>query len=99
RGVAHDDVGYATITADNPRKGKPAGIMSEGENGCRAAHYDTIVERAAAIRHAVAMARPRDLVLIAGKGHEKYQEFADHAMPFDDLQVARRALDDLPVQF
>src|SRR6184192_987010 len=90
---------HAIITSDNPRKENPGAIISEVEKGFRSTHYEKIVERAEAIRHAVAMAQPRDLVLIAGKGHEKYQEFADYTIPFDDLQVARRALDDLPVQF
>jgi UDP-N-acetylmuramoyl-L-alanyl-D-glutamate--2,6-diaminopimelate ligase len=90
---------HAIITSDNPRKENPDAIINEVEKGFRSTHYEKIVERSEAIRHAVAMAQPRDLVLIAGKGHEKYQEFADHTIPFDDIQVARRALDDLPVQF
>jgi UDP-N-acetylmuramoyl-L-alanyl-D-glutamate--2,6-diaminopimelate ligase len=90
---------HAIITSDNPRKEDPDAIINEVEKGFRSTHYEKIAERAEAIRHAVAMAQPRDLVLIAGKGHEKYQEFADHTIPFDDIQVARRALDDLPVQF
>jgi UDP-N-acetylmuramoyl-L-alanyl-D-glutamate--2,6-diaminopimelate ligase len=90
---------HAIITSDNPRKENPDAIINEVEKGFRSTHYEKIVERVEAIRRAVAMAQPRDLVLIAGKGHEKYQEFADHTIPFDDIQVARRALDDLPVQF
>src|SRR5947209_9871807 len=90
---------HAIITSDNPRKENPDAIINEVEKGFRSTHYEKIVERAEAIRRAVAMAQPRDLVLIAGKGHEKYQEFADHTIPFDDIQVARRALNDLPVQF
>src|SRR5213595_1263976 len=97
--VADELADYVIITSDNPRKETPGAIISEVEKGFRSTHYEKIVERAEAIRHAVAMAQPRDLVLIAGKGHEKYQEFADHTIPFDDIQVARRALDDLPVQF
>src|SRR6266478_953291 len=97
--VADELADYAIITSDNPRKENPDAIIGEVEKGFRSTHYEKIVERAEAIRHAVAMAQPRDLVLIAGKGHEKYQEFADHTIPFDDLQVARRALEDLPVQF
>src|SRR5881275_1392594 len=97
--VADELVDHAIITSDNPRKEDPDAIINEVEKGFRSTHYEKIVERAEAIRHAVAMAQPRDLVLIAGKGHEKYQEFADHTIPFDDIQVARRALDDLPVQF
>jgi UDP-N-acetylmuramoyl-L-alanyl-D-glutamate--2,6-diaminopimelate ligase len=97
--VADELADHAIITSDNPRKENPEAIISEVEKGFRSTHYEKIVERAEAIRHAVAMAQPRDLVLIAGKGHEKYQEFADHTVPFDDIQVARRALDDQPVKF
>jgi UDP-N-acetylmuramoyl-L-alanyl-D-glutamate--2,6-diaminopimelate ligase len=90
---------HAIITSDNPRKENPDAIINEVEKGFRSTHYEKIADRTEAIRHAAAMAQARDLVLIAGKGHEKYQEFADHTIPFDDIQVARRALDDLPVQF
>ena len=45
------------------------------------------------------LAQPRDIVLIAGKGHENYQEFADHTVPFDDIQVARRAVENRPMEF
>src|SRR5216110_3937889 len=88
--VADELADHAIITSDNPRKENPDAIINEVEKGFRSTHYEKIVERAEAIRHAVAMAQPRDLVLIAGKGHEKYQEFADHTIPFDDIQVARR---------
>jgi UDP-N-acetylmuramoyl-L-alanyl-D-glutamate--2,6-diaminopimelate ligase len=44
------------------------------------------------------MAQPRDIVLIAGKGHEKYQEFRDHTIPFDDVEIAGRALEEHPVE-
>jgi len=97
--VADELADHAIITSDNPRKENPDAIISEVEKGFRSTHYEKIADRTEAIRHAAAMARARDLVLIAGKGHEKYQEFADHTIPFDDIQVARRALDDLPVKF
>ena len=51
-----------------------------------------IVDRAAAIERAVRDARPGDVVLIAGKGHEKYQLIGDKSLPFDDVEVARAAL-------
>ena len=41
---------------------------------------------------AIAMAQPRDIILLAGKGHESYQEFADHTLPFDDAAIAASAL-------
>ena len=64
-----------------------------------AVSYEKITDRAAAIKRAVELAQPRDIVLIAGKGHENYQEFADHTVPFEDMQVARRAIEGHPVEF
>ena len=90
---------YAIITSDNPRKEDPTAIISQVEKGFRSSHYEKIVDRAEAIARAIALAQPRDIVLIAGKGHETYQEFADRTVPFDDIQVARRALEDHPVEF
>ncbi len=90
---------YTLITSDNPRKEDPAAIISQVEKGFRSSHYEKIVDRAEAIARAIALAQPRDIVLIAGKGHETYQEFADRTVPFDDIQVARRALEDHPVEF
>jgi len=90
---------YAIITSDNPRKENPDTIVSEIEKGFRSTHYEKIVDRTQAINRAVELAQPRDIVLIAGKGHENYQEFADHTIPFDDIQVARRAIEDHPVEF
>src|SRR6059058_1058372 len=90
---------YSIITSDNPRKEDPNAIVSEIEKGFRSTHYEKIVDRTEAINRAVALARPRDIVLIAGKGHETYQEFGDHTVPFDDIQVARRAIEDHPVEF
>jgi UDP-N-acetylmuramoyl-L-alanyl-D-glutamate--2,6-diaminopimelate ligase len=90
---------YAIITSDNPRKEDPAAIISQVERGFRSSHYEKIIDRAEAIARAIALAQPRDIVLIAGKGHETYQEFADHTVPFDDIQVARRALENRPVEF
>jgi UDP-N-acetylmuramoyl-L-alanyl-D-glutamate--2,6-diaminopimelate ligase len=52
----------------------------------------TLVDRAAAIERAVREARAGDVVLIAGKGHEKYQVIGDKSLPFDDVEVAQAAL-------
>jgi UDP-N-acetylmuramoyl-L-alanyl-D-glutamate--2,6-diaminopimelate ligase len=90
---------YAIITSDNPRKENPDTIIAEIEKGFRSTHYEKIVDRTQAINRAIELARSRDIVLIAGKGHENYQEFADHTIPFDDIQVARRAIEDHPVEF
>jgi UDP-N-acetylmuramoyl-L-alanyl-D-glutamate--2,6-diaminopimelate ligase len=88
---------YSIITSDNPRKEDPSAIIAETEKGFRSNRYEKILDRTEAINRAVALARPHDIVLIAGKGHENYQEFADYTIPFDDIQVARRAIEDHPV--
>jgi UDP-N-acetylmuramoyl-L-alanyl-D-glutamate--2,6-diaminopimelate ligase len=88
------------ITSDNPRSEEPARIIDEIERGIpagtqassRSPAVESIVDRAAAIDRAVALASPGDVVLIAGKGHEKYQQIGDRVLPFDDGEVARAAL-------
>jgi UDP-N-acetylmuramoyl-L-alanyl-D-glutamate--2,6-diaminopimelate ligase len=90
---------YAIITSDNPRKEDPSAIIDEIEKGVRSNRYEKIIDRTEAIGRAISLAQPRDIVLIAGKGHENYQEFADHTVPFDDIQVARRTIEDHPVEF
>jgi UDP-N-acetylmuramoyl-L-alanyl-D-glutamate--2,6-diaminopimelate ligase len=97
--VVDQNADLGIITSDNPRKEDPDAIIAEVEQGFRSDHYEKITDRAKAIARAIALAQPRDIVLIAGKGHEAYQEFADHTVPFDDLQVARRALEDRPLEF
>jgi UDP-N-acetylmuramoyl-L-alanyl-D-glutamate--2,6-diaminopimelate ligase len=97
--VADQFADHAIITSDNPRKEDPDAIIAQAERGFRSNRYEKIADRAEAIAHAISLARPRDVVLIAGKGHEAYQEFADHTVPFDDIQVAKRALENQPVQF
>jgi UDP-N-acetylmuramoyl-L-alanyl-D-glutamate--2,6-diaminopimelate ligase len=90
---------FSIITSDNPRKEDPNAIIAETEKGFRSTRYEKIVDRAQAIDRAIALARPRDIVLIAGKGHENYQEFGDYTIPFDDIHVARRAIENHPVEF
>ena len=97
--IADRSADYAIITSDNPRKEDPNAIIDEIEKGVRSDRYEKIVDRTEAIGRAISFAQPRDIVLIAGKGHESYQEFADHTIPFDDIQVARRAIEDHPIEF
>jgi UDP-N-acetylmuramoyl-L-alanyl-D-glutamate--2,6-diaminopimelate ligase len=96
--VADQYADYAIITSDNPRKEHPEGILSEIEAGFRKRNYEKILDRREAIFRGISLAEPRDIVLIAGKGHEKYQEFADHTVPFDDVETAARALENRPVE-
>ncbi len=97
--VADENADYSIITSDNPRKENPEAIIAEAEKGFRSSRYEKITDRAEAIARAIELAQPRDIILIAGKGHEAYQEFADHTVPFDDIQVARRALENRPLEF
>lgn len=97
--VADQNADYSIITSDNPRKEDPDAIIADAEKGFRSDRYEKIADRANAIARAIELAQPRDIVLIAGKGHEAYQEFADHTVPFDDIQVARQALENRPLNF
>ena len=97
--IADQNADYSIITSDNPRKEDPNVIISEIEKGFGSDRYEKVAGRAEAIARAIALAQPRDIILIAGKGHETYQEFVDHTVPFDDIQVARRAIEDRPVEF
>ncbi len=91
--VVDEYANYAIVTSDNPRKEKPEDIIEDIKPGMRRGNYEVILDRREAIFRAVALAQPRDIILIAGKGHETYQEFADHTVPFDDAAVAREALE------
>jgi UDP-N-acetylmuramoyl-L-alanyl-D-glutamate--2,6-diaminopimelate ligase len=84
---------YCVVTSDNPRSESPDAIITEIEKGMSGAPYERLVSREEAIRAAVREARGGDVVLIAGKGHEGYQELADGRVPFDDRKVARAAMD------
>jgi UDP-N-acetylmuramoyl-L-alanyl-D-glutamate--2,6-diaminopimelate ligase len=97
--VADENADFSIITSDNPRKEDPDAIIADAEKGFRSNRYEKITDRAEAIARAIELAQPRDIVLIAGKGHEAYQEFADHTIPFDDIEMARRALENRPLEF
>jgi UDP-N-acetylmuramyl-tripeptide synthetase len=87
------------VTSDNPRSEDPVQIIEEVKRGAEpemrqsGAEVLAVVDRREAIVHAVGAAAAGDLVLIAGKGHEKYQEIGGHTHPFDDVAVAREALE------
>ncbi len=76
------------VTSDNPRSEDPQTIIKEVCSGFSSSNYVAIPDREKAIAKAVELATPEDVVLIAGKGHEKYQVFAHGTVPFDDCQVA-----------
>ncbi len=85
---------FVVATSDNPRSEDPLAILSEVEPGLRSTGVEYIIEpdRATAIHIALAAAKPRDVVLLAGKGHEKEQILADRTIPFDDAEIARSTL-------
>ncbi len=91
--VAEQGSDHAIITSDNPRGEDPDSILLDIEKGFHGNRYEKIVDRTQAIQHAIGMAKARDIVLIAGKGHENYQQFAGGVISFDDVQVARTAIE------
>jgi UDP-N-acetylmuramoyl-L-alanyl-D-glutamate--2,6-diaminopimelate ligase len=94
--IAAELADFTLITSDNPRKEDPAKIaaqIEEGYKSVRADAYETELDRARAIQRIISMAAPGDSVLIAGKGHETYQEFEDTVVPFDDRVHAQEALE------
>ena len=92
------------VTSDNPRTEDPERIIDEVRRGIavpagriapkgqKVTPSLAIVDRSEAIEKAIKDARPGDLILLAGKGHEKYQVIGDREIPFDDVEVARAAL-------
>jgi UDP-N-acetylmuramoyl-L-alanyl-D-glutamate--2,6-diaminopimelate ligase len=84
-------------TSDNPRSEDPHAILQEIVPGLDSTRVNYLIEpdRAAAIDLAIRNAKPNDVVLLAGKGHEKEQILADRTIPFDDAQIALAALRDL----
>ena len=91
---------FVVATSDNPRSEDPLAILAEIEPALKATDVRYAVEpdRAAAIRLALHEAHPGDIVLLAGKGHEKEQILAGRTIPFDDAEVARTALTELAAQ-
>jgi len=87
---------YSIFTADNPRQESIESILDHMEAGLAgkntAGKYERVPDRRQAIAHALAMARPGDVVCIAGKGHETTQEIAGQFHPFDDRLVAQEFL-------
>jgi len=94
---------FVVLTSDNPRSEDPARIVEEITRGLaptaepggpkrQGTPFTTNLDRRAAIEFAIKTAHPGDLVIIAGKGHEKYQVIGDRTLPFDDVEVARAAL-------
>jgi UDP-N-acetylmuramoyl-L-alanyl-D-glutamate--2,6-diaminopimelate ligase len=82
------------LTSDNPRSEEPEAILEDMQKGVQPQYSSkvlSIVDRKEAIRTACALAKKDDIILIAGKGHEKYQDIKGEKIPFDDKQVLLEA--------
>lgn len=88
---------FVVLTSDNPRSEDPLAIINDALVGLRRTDVDHQIEpdREKAIRSALGQARPGDVVLLAGKGHEDYQVLKDGPIHFDDREVARKVLREL----
>jgi UDP-N-acetylmuramoyl-L-alanyl-D-glutamate--2,6-diaminopimelate ligase len=89
--IATNLADLAIVTSDNPRSEEPEAIIAEILEGV-GSEVEVEADRREAIARAVATAGEGDVVVIAGKGHEQGQQFADRTIPFDDREVARDAL-------
>lgn len=96
--AAEQHADYVIVTSDNPRTEDPEKILADIQRGLRGSAHEIIADRRAAIYRAIALAEPGDIVLIAGKGHETYQEVNGQRTPFDDVSVARNAIEAKPVE-
>lgn len=96
--VAAECADFTIITSDNPRHEPPEKIAAQIEEGFRAVKprdYAVELDRRRAINEIISLAKKGDTVLLAGKGHETYQEFESTVVPFDDRVYAREALENL----
>ena len=97
-GIATDLSDIAILTSDNPRDENPDEIINEMEQGVASQNYKkllTITDRKQAIKTACQLAQPNDIILIAGKGHETYQEVKGVRQHFDDMETVKEILDQL----
>ena len=85
---------YTIITSDNPRTEKPEKIVNEIEKGIKKTkgNYTVIVDRIEAIKTAINMAKKNDMIILAGKGHETYQEINGKKYPFDERVIIKEIL-------
>ena len=83
------------LTSDNPRSENPEQIINDMKAGVEPQHYKkvlSITNREEAIKTACMLAESNDIILVAGKGHEKYQEINGEKFPFDDLEILKKNL-------
>jgi UDP-N-acetylmuramoyl-L-alanyl-D-glutamate--2,6-diaminopimelate ligase len=90
--IAAEGASLAILTSDNPRTESPDRILDDVEEGMGRTPHLRIVDRRAAIARAIAIARPDDTILLAGKGHETYQVIGTERLPFDERDVVADAV-------
>ena len=88
---------YTIITSDNPRTEDPQKIVDQIEEGIKKtkANYEVIVDRTQAIEAAIKMANKKDIIVLAGKGHEPYQEINGVKHPFDERIIVNEIIEKL----
>lgn len=97
--VASEFSDFSILTTDNPRFEEPSAIVQQIVEGFKSRNnYKVVLDRREAIREALTMSKSGDVILLAGKGHETYQEVAGTRSPFDDREVARELLGSLSVE-
>ena len=86
---------YTIITSDNPRTEKPEAIVAEIEEGIKKTKgkYEVIVDRKEAIKKAIKMANKTDIIVLAGKGHEPYQEINGKKYDFDERKIVKEIIE------
>ena len=93
--TASEGADVVVVTSDNPRNEAPEAIVCEVLSGVgtgSSSRVSAVVERRAAIEAVLSEARPGDVVLVSGKGHESYQDLGTEVVPFDDREVVRDIL-------
>ena len=88
---------YTIITSDNPRTEDPQKIVDQIEEGIKKTkgNYKVIVDRIEAIKQAIKMANKKDIIVLAGKGHEPYQEINGVKYPFDERVIVTDIIEEL----
>lgn len=88
---------YTIITSDNPRTEKPDEIVKDIETGIKKTNgkYECIVDRVEAMKRAIKMANKKDIIVLAGKGHEQYQEINKVRYPFDEVAIVNKIIEEI----
>ena len=91
--IAEAKADWVVLTSDNPRTEDPERIIDEIVAGMQRSNHERIEDRYAAIRHALEIAGPEDVVLLAGKGHETYQIRGSERLPFDERVIVNELME------